>query len=281
MSSRVPPGSLLRTASASAAADMNLLPLPGWLWTRMSPPCSRRILRLTARPRPVPLAPLVLTNGLKISSSFCGAMPTPLSSNDDADPAVRRSSGVPTVTCGVAAVLDRVQGVADDVEQGAVDAFRIGRHDGQIVAQARLQLDVAFLGPARPAVRPRRSTTVVEVGRLDGRLAFLGVAEHVHDQLVDLALVLLGHLPALLNEAVVLFLQAHLEDFAAGPQPLQDVLDVVRQGGDGLADGRQALGLHHGVVVARLLDGQGGLVGQGDGQGQMVLGELADRAWAV
>ena len=69
--------------------------------------------------------------------------------------------------------------------------------------------------------------------------------------------------------------QAHLEDLAAAAQALQDVLDVMRQGGDGLADGRQPLGLHHGLVVARLLDGQGRLVGDGDGQGQVVLGELA------
>ena len=68
--------------------------------------------------------------------------------------------------------------------------------------------------------------------------------------------------------------EAHVEDFAAAAQALQDVLDVVRQGGDGLADGRQPLGLHHRLVVARLLDGQGRLVGDGDGQGQVVLGEF-------
>ena len=112
---------------------------------------------------------------------------------------------------------------------------------------------------------------------LDVRLALLGIAEHVHDQVVDLGLVLLGDPPALLQQGrSSLSCMPMLEDFAAAREPLQDVLDVVRQGGDGLADGRQALGLHHGVVIARLLDGQGGLVGQGDGQGQVVLGELAD-----
>src|SRR5262245_41715899 len=58
----------------------NLLPLPTWLCTTMSPPCSRRILRLTARPSPVPLDPLVLTNGLKMSVIFWAGMPVPLSS---------------------------------------------------------------------------------------------------------------------------------------------------------------------------------------------------------
>ena len=52
---------------------------------------------------------------------------------------------------------------------------------------------------------------------------------------------------------------------------------MVRQRGDGLADGRQALGLDHRLVVARLLDRQGRLVGDGDGQRQVVLGELARR----
>ena len=50
----------------------------------------------------------------------------------------------------------------------------------------------------------------------------------------------------------------------------------MRQGGDGLPDGGQALGLHHSVVIVRLLDRKGGLVGDGDGQGQVVLGEFAD-----
>ena len=57
----------------------NLLPRLGLLVTRMSPPCSRRIFRLTARPRPVPFEPFVLTKGLKTSSILSAGMPTPLS----------------------------------------------------------------------------------------------------------------------------------------------------------------------------------------------------------
>ena len=41
---------------------------------------------------------------------------------------------------------------------------------------------------------------------------------------------------------------------------------MVRQRGDGLADGGEPLGLDHGLVVAGVLDGQGRLVGDGDGQ---------------
>src|SRR5260370_26428754 len=36
--------------------SVNLLPTLTWLCTTMSPPCSRRILRLTGAPRPVPRA---------------------------------------------------------------------------------------------------------------------------------------------------------------------------------------------------------------------------------
>ena len=79
----------------------------------------------------------------------------------------------------------------------------------------------------------------------------------------------------MLHEVVVLVLQAHLEDVVAALEALQVVLDVVRERGDGLADGGQALGLHQGLVVARVLDGQGGQVADGDGDGQVVLGELA------
>ena len=66
-----------------------------------------------------------------------------------------------------------------------------------------------------------------------------------------------------------------LQDLAAALEPLQDVLDVMRQRRNGLADGRQALRLDHGLMVTRVLDGQGGLVGDGDGQLQMIFGEAA------
>ena len=69
-------------------------------------------------------------------------------------------------------------------------------------------------------------------------------------------------------------LEAHFEDFAAALESLQDVLDVVRQRGDGLADRGQALRLHHRLMIARLLDGQRRLVGHGAGQEQMFAAEL-------
>ena len=60
----------------------------------------------------------------------------------------------------------------------------------------------------------------------------------------------------------------------AEANPLHDVLDVVRQRGDGLPDGREPLGVHERLVVAALLDRDGRLVGDGAGERQVVLGEL-------
>ena len=72
--------------------------------------------------------------------------------------------------------------------------------------------------------------------------------------------------------------EPHLDQVAAAADALQDVLDVVRERGDGLADGRQPLGLDHGGVVAGVLDGQGRLVADGDHQLQVVLGERVGAA---
>lgn len=92
----------LRTGSRSA----KMVPLPTSLCRiTTSPPCSRAILRVTASPSPVPLAPLVLMNGRKISACLSAAMPGPLSrtiSRTNA-PLLTSSSGsrpVPTSTLG-------------------------------------------------------------------------------------------------------------------------------------------------------------------------------------
>src|SRR5262249_16084096 len=61
---------------------------------------------------------------------------------------------------------------------------------------------------------------------------------------------------------------------AAAAEALQDVLDVVRQRGNGLADRSQSFRLHQGLVITGLLDGEGSLVADGDGQRQVVLVEF-------
>ena len=110
------------------------------------------------------------------------------------------------------------------------------------------------------------------------RLALLAEGEHVHHQGRDLVLILLDDLPPFADDRFVVFRQAQLDQVAAAADALEDVLDVVGESGDGLADGRQPLGLDHGGIVAGVLDGQGRLVADGDHQLQVVLGELVGAA---
>src|ERR1043165_8487030 len=95
-----------------------------------------------------------------------------------------------------------------------------------------------------------------------------------------LALAFLSDAPTLLDECVVLVLESHLDDFAAAAETLQNVLDVVRQSGNGLSDGRQTFRLHQGLVVVGFFDGEGGLVCDGDGQRQMIFAEFAEAGLA-
>ena len=68
------------------------------------------------------------------------------------------------------------------------------------------------------------------------------------------------------SRSLSLVLERGADHVGAEPHPLHDVLDVVRQRRDGLADGREPLGVHQRLVVAALLDGEGRLVGDGAGQ---------------
>ena len=89
---------------------------------------------------------------------------------------------------------------------------------------------------------------LVQVGRLERGLAVLREREHVHDEVVDLPLVLLDDRPALADDRLVLLVQAHVDEVAAAAEALEDVLDVVRERRDRLADGREPLGLDLGLV---------------------------------
>ena len=75
-----------------------------------------------------------------------------------------------------------------------------------------------------------------------------------------------------------MILDAHLDEIAAAADALQNILDVVRERGDGLADGGEALGLHHLLVVIRIFDGQRRLVGDGNHKFEMLLREFVGRA---
>ena len=136
----------------------------------------------------------------------------------------------------------------------------------------------AQLGGARLHQLDDVADGLVQVGRLEGRLAVLGEREHVHDHVVDLGLVLLDDRPAAADDRLVLLVEAQVDQVAAAADALEDVLDVVRERGDRLADGGEPLGLDLVVVEHGVLDGQAGLVADGDHQHELVLGEPAARA---
>ena len=68
---------------------MNVLPLPGELTRRISPPSRRAISRLIARPRPVPpylrlVLPSACWNASKMICCLSGGMPMPVSVTEKA-----------------------------------------------------------------------------------------------------------------------------------------------------------------------------------------------------
>ena len=76
------------------------------------------------------------------------------------------------------------------------------------------------------------------------------------------------------DHLLVVLRQPHLDQIAAAANPLQDVLDVVRERGDRLADGGQPLGLHHRRIVVCVFDRQCRLMADRDHQLQMLFGEF-------
>ncbi len=78
--------------------------------------------------------------------------------------------------------------------------------------------------------------------------------------------------------AFVVVVEAEIDEIAAAADALEDVLDVVRERGDGLADGREPLGLDHGGVVVGVFDGERGLVADGDHELQVLVGKLSRAA---
>ena len=185
---------------------------------------------------------------------------------------------------GVRSALAGVDGVGHDVQDGAMDALGVDHDAGQIRAGMPAQLH-AQLGGAGLHQLDDVADRLVQVGRLERGLAVLGEGEHVHDQVVDLGLVLLDDRPAAADDRIVLLLEAQVDQVAAAADALEDVLDVMRERGDRLADGGESLGLDLVVVEDGVLDRQPGLVADGDHEHELVLAEpaalagLAGRPW--
>ncbi len=147
----------------------------------------------------------------------------------------------------------------------------------EVLSGKPLQADAQLLG-ARLHQFDDLADGLVQVGDLQRGLAVLGEREHVHDEVVDPRLVLLDDRPPAPDDRLVLLVEAQVDQIAPATDALEDVLDVVREGGDGLPDRRQPLGLDLVVVEQGVLEGQPGLVADGDHQHELVLGELGARS---
>ncbi len=100
------------------------------------------------------------------------------------------------------AVLDCVQCIGDNIQQGSMDAFRIDRNFRQIRGQPDLQDGVQLLGPPRLQLDDIADNGI-EIRWLQRWFTFFGIAEHVHDQVIDFALVFLDDFPPLLQHRLV------------------------------------------------------------------------------
>ena len=192
---------------------MNLLPLPTWLVTRISPPCSRRILRLTASPRPVPREPFRADEGLEdvVQSSRARC---PDHCRHRALAAIRRLSRAWRRQSGRRSSLDGIQGIGHDVQKRPMNSFRDRSEPRASRRQfaLRVRRSAPWLAPACSSTTSR--TMALKSVDSMSRLALLGIAEHIHDQVVDFALVLFDDSPALLQHRFVFVLQAR----ASGPR---------------------------------------------------------------
>ena len=97
---RSPAGSGAKSGRATGSEKVNVLPSPGVLSAVMNPPSSWAISRLIDRPSPVPpylrlVVPSACWNAPKIDSSWCSAMPMPVSvtRNATAGPCARSGRG--------------------------------------------------------------------------------------------------------------------------------------------------------------------------------------------
>ena len=179
----------------------NCEPWPGCEVTTILPPCSRTIFCETGKPRPVPREPLVEAKTWKIEAMSASSMPTPLSLTViRAIVARRRPTSVATTTRAPVGPLAGVDRVGDDVQDGAVDAVGVDHDLGHVVAGLPGQRHAELRG-ARLHQLDDVADRLVQVGRLERGLAVLGEREHVHDQVVDLGLVLLDDRPAAADDA--------------------------------------------------------------------------------
>src|SRR5262249_34183104 len=94
------------TSTTSGRYTVNALPPPGSESTAIQPPCSRTMLQVTDRPRPVPSpTALVVKNGSNTRLRVVSSMPWPVSRTVSV---VQRARSPPTSAGGVTSLLPTV-----------------------------------------------------------------------------------------------------------------------------------------------------------------------------
>ena len=161
----------------------------------MMPPCSRMIFCETGSPSPVPREPLDDAKIWKIESISDSSMPTPLSETRIRAVEVSASHSLTTFTRRVRVAFGGIDRVGHDVQHGAVDPSGSTMTRGMLGAGRPVELDAQLLG-ARLHQLDHVADGLVQVRGLERGLAILREREHVHDQVVDLGLVLLDDRPA-------------------------------------------------------------------------------------
>ena len=166
-----------------------------------------------------------------------------------------------------------VDGVGDQVQHGAVDRVGVKLRGGQGGFQVRFQADADLFGPGLHQLDDI-ADRLIEVGLDPFWLTFFGKGKHVQNQVRNAVLITIDDTPATANGIGVPPFQPRFDQIAPAADPLQDILDVMRQGGDRLSHRRQSFTLDQCGVVERILDRQGCLVADGGDQPQVVVGEL-------
>ena len=168
----------------------------------------------------------------------------------------------------------RLNGVRQDVQQGMVQTVRVEGDFRQVLLEPRRKGD-AFLRRRRLRQFHHFPHDGVDAGPDSVRRRLAAVGKHVEDELVDAGEVSADDVPARRDGLEVLSFQTRLDGAGAALNALENVLDVVGQAGDGLADGREALLLDLARHEAGVLDRQARLATDRRHQFQVLGGKLA------